>query len=77
MVRFEYDDNSINVAYGADVVSGVFLSVSDRRLKSPESDLDEVKAVSNKIDLNDGNRAGVYLSLYTGLKMVYKIRLRI
>ena len=33
MVRFEIEGDPIKIAYGADPISGVFLSVYDKRLK--------------------------------------------
>ena len=65
MVRYEFDDGPIKIAYGSDdITSGLFLSVYDQRLEWQQDATDEVNGVSEGI--GDGDGGGCYLSLCTG-----------
>ena len=64
MVRFEIEGDPIKIAYGADPISGVFLSVYDKRLKYDSNASDAVNAVTESIGVKDGG--GSYFDLHTG-----------
>ena len=57
MSRFEIKGSPVSVVYGQDDSSGIFLSVSDERLKTDDE-------VTKQMGLKDGS--GCYLNLYTG-----------
>jgi hypothetical protein len=62
--RFEIEDEHTIVAYGTDPVTGVFLSVSDKRLAVDSNASDEVNLVAQQIGVQDGS--GNYFDLHTG-----------
>lgn len=67
MVRYTIEGSPINVAYGYDDVTGVFLSVYDRRLKYDANASAEVNNVFQNcgvLGLESGD--GAYLDLHTG-----------
>lgn len=63
MVRYELQQNNIIVAYGHDHLTGLFLSVYDKRLMWNEENTDEANEICDKISEDGG---GSYLKLHTG-----------
>ncbi|KAI7861615.1 hypothetical protein K492DRAFT_139302 [Lichtheimia hyalospora FSU 10163] len=63
MVRYELQQNNITVAYGHDELTGLFLSVYDKRLIWDEKNTDEANKICDKISEDGG---GSYLKLHTG-----------
>jgi hypothetical protein len=49
MVRHEINRGSLNIAYGLDHATGVFLSVCDERLVWSQNASEEVNALTEKI----------------------------
>jgi hypothetical protein len=64
MTRFEIEDTHTTTAYGTDPVTGVFLSVYDKRLAYDPNASKEVNAISEQIGVQDGS--GNYFDLHTG-----------
>jgi MYND finger len=66
MPRFEIDNDPIHIAYGYDFpVPGVFLAVTDKRLKYNANASKSVNAVTEQIGVKDGG--GSYFNLHTGV----------
>lgn len=67
MVRHTIAGSPINIGYGYDHITGVFLSVYDNRLKYDRNATDEINNVfqnCNVFGLSSGD--GAYLDLHTG-----------
>ena len=70
MTRFTVNEHNskspIWIAYGSDQITGVFLSVSDKRLEFSEkhSETDQVNTVAMSIGAQDGG--GSYFDMHTG-----------
>lgn len=74
MVRFEIKQDNINIAYGYDEFTGLFLSIFDKRLEWSENNTNEVNDICNRI-FSDGG--GCYLSLYTSeIGIGYKVSVK-
>jgi hypothetical protein len=71
MVRYEIKQNNITIAYGFDKITGLFLSIYDKRLEWEEDNTDEINAICEKISEDGG---GCYLSMYTsGIGFGHKV----
>lgn len=67
MVRYTIEGSPINISYGYDESSGVFLSAYDNRLKYKRDASDEINNVFQNcgtLGLESGD--GAYLDLHTG-----------
>ena len=51
MVRYEMNTSPINIAYGSDHVTGIFLSVTDSRLRDSGDNLEELRNVSYQLGI--------------------------
>lgn len=66
-MRYTIEGTPINIAYGYDAITGVFLSVCDDRLKYNRNLSDEINNVFQNcgvLGLSSGD--GAYLDLHTG-----------
>lgn len=63
-MRIQIPGDPISVAYGYDGVTGVFLSVTDKRLAYNPDSSKKVNAVTESVGVGDGG--GSYFSLHTG-----------
>ena len=64
MPRFEIEGDPIRVVFGIDEVTGVFLSVFDRRLEYDSAATKAVNDVTTSIGVQDSG--GSYFDLHTG-----------
>lgn len=64
MPRYEIPGDPIRVVYGLDDLTGVFLSVYDKRLEYDPSESRRVNAVTEAFGVQDGG--GSYFDLHTG-----------
>lgn len=58
------DQGQIEIVYGKDRATGIFLSVHDKRLEYSSSAGDEANKISEMFGVKNG--VGAYLNLYTG-----------
>lgn len=63
-MRRVIEQGQIEIAYGKDLASGIFLSVHDKRLEYSSSADDEVNKISERFGVKKG--AGAYFNLHTG-----------
>ncbi|KAH8823794.1 hypothetical protein DL96DRAFT_237203 [Flagelloscypha sp. PMI_526] len=64
MGRAEFNQGSINIAYGRDHITGYFLTITDRRLSADLQASAEVKSIAEKVEKQQ--KFGGYFDLHTG-----------